>query len=192
MLVSGKGRRLHLGGAVVPAVVWCNRPSAGEVPDLQRLESASTNEPSTMNLDVDRDRLVREIEELALISDAPAPAVTRIVFTPTDLKARTWLIARCEQAGLVVRQDPVGNIFARWTGSDAIAPAVGTGSHIDAIPNAGRLMASSVCSEALRRYGRSVAADFVRSTLSNCSFLLRRSPHGLASAALAVGCSPEV
>jgi len=91
-----------------------------------------------MNLDVDRDRLVREIEELALISDAPAPAVTRIVFTPTDLKARAWMIARCEQAGLVVRQDPVGNIFARWTGSDAIAPAVGTGSHIDAIPNAGR------------------------------------------------------
>jgi ureidoglycolate amidohydrolase len=88
--------------------------------------------------EVDRDRLVREIEALAQISDAEAPAVTRIVFTPTDLKARAWLIARCEEAGLVVRQDSIGNIFARWTGSDAHAPAVGTGSHIDAIPNAGR------------------------------------------------------
>lgn len=91
-----------------------------------------------MNLDVDGNRLTREIEELARISDAEAPAVTRIVFTPTDLRARTWLIARCQEAGLTVRQDPISNIFARWIGRDAEAPAVGTGSHIDAIPNAGK------------------------------------------------------
>ena len=91
-----------------------------------------------MNLDVDRDRLVREIEELAQFSDAEVPAVTRIVFTPTDLAARAWLIARCEEAGLAVRQDSIGNIFARWNGADSTAAAVGTGSHIDAIPNAGK------------------------------------------------------
>jgi N-carbamoyl-L-amino-acid hydrolase len=91
-----------------------------------------------MNFRVDRDRLIGEIDELASISDAEAPAVTRIVFTPTDLKARAWLLARCQEAGLAVRQDPVGNIFARWAGSDTAAPAVGTGSHIDAIPNAGK------------------------------------------------------
>jgi ureidoglycolate amidohydrolase len=91
-----------------------------------------------MKLEVDESRLVSEIEELALISDAEAPAVTRIVFTPTDLKARTWLKARCEEAGLAVREDAIGNTFARWTGSDPAAPVVGTGSHIDAIPNAGK------------------------------------------------------
>jgi ureidoglycolate amidohydrolase len=91
-----------------------------------------------MNLKVDRELLVREIEELATISDAPPPAVTRIVFSPTDLKARAWLKARCEQAGLSVRQDPLGNTFVRWIGSDPNLPAVGTGSHIDAIPNAGK------------------------------------------------------
>jgi N-carbamoyl-L-amino-acid hydrolase len=64
--------------------------------------------------------------------------VTRIVFTPTDLKARTWLKARCEKAGLTVRYDAIGNTFARWNGSDPAAPVVGTGSHIDAIPNAGK------------------------------------------------------
>jgi N-carbamoyl-L-amino-acid hydrolase len=37
-----------------------------------------------------------------------------------------------------VREDAVGNTFARWNGSDPDAPAVGTGSHIDAIPNAGK------------------------------------------------------
>jgi ureidoglycolate amidohydrolase len=91
-----------------------------------------------MNLEVDRDRLSAEIEELAVISEAEPPVVTRIVFSPADLKARTWLIARCEEAGLAARQDPVGNIFARWSGSDPGASAVGTGSHIDAIPNAGK------------------------------------------------------
>ncbi len=91
-----------------------------------------------MKLHIDRDRLLSEIEALAAISDADPPAVTRIVFTPTDLKARAWLRARCDEAGLTVRQDAIGNTFARWAGSDAEAPAVGTGSHIDAIPNAGK------------------------------------------------------
>jgi len=91
-----------------------------------------------MKLEIDQHRLLSELDALAAISDAQPPAVTRIVFTPTDLKARSWLIARCEEAGLAVRQDPVGNIFARWKGREPVAPAVGTGSHIDAIPNAGK------------------------------------------------------
>jgi len=91
-----------------------------------------------MNLEIDPNQLLSEIEALAAISDADPPAVTRIVFTATDLKARAWLKERCEAAGLVLRQDAIGNIFARWSGSDPAAPAVGTGSHIDAIPNAGK------------------------------------------------------
>jgi len=91
-----------------------------------------------MKLEVDGTRLVSEIEELATISDAEPPAVTRIVFSSTDLKARQWLRARCEASGLSVREDAIGNIFARWSGSDPAAPAIGTGSHIDAIPNAGK------------------------------------------------------
>jgi N-carbamoyl-L-amino-acid hydrolase len=91
-----------------------------------------------VNLAIHPEQLLSEIEALAAISDAEAPAVTRIVFTPADLKARSWMKERCEAAGLVVRQDAIGNIFARWVGSDPGAPAVGTGSHIDAIPNAGK------------------------------------------------------
>jgi ureidoglycolate amidohydrolase len=91
-----------------------------------------------MNFEIDQDSLTSEMEELALISEAEPPAVTRIVFSPSDLKARAWLIARCEKARLKVRQDASGNIFARWAGTEANAPAVGTGSHIDAIPNAGK------------------------------------------------------
>ena len=91
-----------------------------------------------MKLDIDQERLVSEIEALAAFSDAEAPAVTRVVFTASDMDARAWMIARCEDAGLAVRQDAIGNTFARWVGSDPQAPVVGTGSHIDAIPNAGK------------------------------------------------------
>ncbi len=91
-----------------------------------------------MKLEIDQQRLNSEIETLAAISDAEPPAVTRIVFTPADLKARAWVISRCQEARLAVRQDAIGNIFARWSGADPAAPAVGTGSHIDAIPNAGK------------------------------------------------------
>src|ERR1700728_834335 len=91
-----------------------------------------------MSLTIDSAQLSREIDELAAISDAEPPAVTRVVFTPTDLKARAWLRSRCEAAGLAVRGDAIGNTFARWRGSEPAAPAIGTGSHIDAIPNAGK------------------------------------------------------
>jgi N-carbamoyl-L-amino-acid hydrolase len=91
-----------------------------------------------MKFEIDQQRLLSELETLATFSDAEPPAVTRIVFTPTDLKARARVMACCEEAGLAVRQDAIGNIFARWRGADPAMPAVGTGSHIDAIPNAGK------------------------------------------------------
>src|SRR5271157_4158692 len=95
-------------------------------------------ETAAKNIVINQQRLSAEIEELACISEAEPPVVTRIVFSPSDLKARAWMKARCEEAGLTVREDAVGNTFARWDGSEPGAPAVGTGSHIDAIPNAGK------------------------------------------------------
>lgn len=88
---------------------------------------------------VDIDTLMRELLQLAAISDCPepSPAVTRVVFTETDLRAREYLQSLYEAAGLAVRVDPIGNTFARWEGADGSAPAVGTGSHTDAIPHSG-------------------------------------------------------
>jgi ureidoglycolate amidohydrolase len=91
-----------------------------------------------MKLEIDKQRLMAEIEALAAISDAAPPAVTRIVFSSADQKARVWFLARCEEEGLIIRQDAVGNVFLRWMGFDPDAAAVATGSHIDAIPNAGK------------------------------------------------------
>jgi ureidoglycolate amidohydrolase len=43
----------------------------------------------------------------------------------------------CAATGLTVREDAVGNTFIRWAGTEPELAAVATGSHIDAIPNAG-------------------------------------------------------
>ena len=91
-----------------------------------------------MTLDVRQEQLTRELDELAQFSDAPAPAVTRIVFSKADQRARRWLKQLCVDAGLEVREDAVGNTFARWVGSSPELPAVASGSHIDAIPHSGR------------------------------------------------------
>src|SRR5579872_4733183 len=96
-----------------------------EIFDLQGLEPASAGQIA-MNLAIDSDRLHAEIEELAAITEAEPPVVTRILFTDADMKARAWMIERCKAAGLSVRQDAIGNTFARWNGSDPQAPAVGT------------------------------------------------------------------
>ncbi|GIW30912.1 MAG: Zn-dependent hydrolase [Meiothermus sp.] len=86
---------------------------------------------------VDQERIIRELEALAEFSDTPKPAITRILFTKPDLEARAYLKGLCEEAGLSLREDGLGNIFARWEGSAPDLPAVGTGSHFDAIPYAG-------------------------------------------------------
>ena len=87
---------------------------------------------------IDAERLAAAIDELASISEHPAPAVTRVLFSPEDLKARAWLEAKCREAGLTVRTDASGNIVARREGTDPSLPPIATGSHTDAIPNAGR------------------------------------------------------
>ena len=91
-----------------------------------------------MKIEVDAERLAEEIDALAAITDAEPPAVTRVVFTEQDLRARAWLKERCSDAGLTIREDAVGNTFIRWEGPRSDLPPVATGSHIDAIPNAGK------------------------------------------------------
>jgi N-carbamoyl-L-amino-acid hydrolase len=91
-----------------------------------------------MLLSIDQDRVAHELETLGGISEAPAPVTTRIVFTEADLRGRSFVKGLCRETGLVIREDAAGNTFARWEGEDRSIPPVATGSHIDAIPNAGR------------------------------------------------------
>ncbi|MGB6746043.1 MAG: hydantoinase/carbamoylase family amidase, partial [Terracidiphilus sp.] len=83
------------------------------------------------------DRLIEELQSLAQISEAEPPVVTRVVFGEADLRARAYVKKLCADAGLGVKEDAIGNTFARWEGSDPALAPIGAGSHIDAIPNAG-------------------------------------------------------
>jgi N-carbamoyl-L-amino-acid hydrolase len=89
-------------------------------------------------LTIDIQRLQGEIDELALITQAEPPVVTRVLFSEADLRGREFVKNLCHEAGLALRTDAVGNMFARWAGADDQLSAVATGSHIDAIPDAGR------------------------------------------------------
>ena len=117
-------------------------------------------------LGVDSAEIMTELDALARLSDAPFPAVTRVVYTPADLAARAFIKKRCNDAGLSVREDAIGNTFARWEGQEATLAPVGTGSHIDAIPHSGRfdgtvgVIGGLAAIRALKRAGfRTGAAD---------------------------------
>src|SRR6266567_625207 len=83
------------------------------------------------------DGIIAELQALAQISAAEPPVVTRVVFSEADMRARAYVKGLCADAGLSVTEDAVGNTFARWEGSEPALAPIGTGSHIDAIPNAG-------------------------------------------------------
>jgi len=87
--------------------------------------------------DLSIDGMIAELHTLAKISEAEPPVVTRVVFSQADLRARAYVKGLCAEAGLAITEDPVGNTFARWEGSEPDLAPIGTGSHIDAIPNAG-------------------------------------------------------
>jgi len=94
-----------------------------------------------MQIQIDENRLLNELKTLARFTHAEPPsegtAVTRVVFSPDDLRARAWLKDLATAEGFTIRDDAVGNIFIRWPGTEAKLSAVATGSHIDAIPHAG-------------------------------------------------------
>lgn len=104
--------------------------------DVDCPATASVNEiPSPV---VDPATVPAQLMKLAELSDTKSSAgVTRLIFTDSDIAGRAYVRSLMEQAGLLVRVDSMGNIFGRWVGSQPDLPAVGSGSHIDAIPNSG-------------------------------------------------------
>ena len=93
-------------------------------------------------LAIQQGRVNQELQELAGFTSIEqaegGTAVTRVVFTKDDLRARAWLKEIATADGFTVREDAVGNTFLRWEGLEPELPAVATGSHIDAIPHSGR------------------------------------------------------
>ncbi len=87
---------------------------------------------------IDARRLWQSLMDLAQIGATPKGGVRRLALTDEDRQGRDLVARWCRGAGLDLRIDAVGNMFARRDGTDATAPAVATGSHIDTQPSGGK------------------------------------------------------
>ena len=87
---------------------------------------------------IDRDRLWNDHMAMAEVGPTPGGGSCRLALTDEDKAGRDLFRSWCEAAGLGVRIDACGNIFARRPGTDADAAPVMTGSHLDTQPLGGR------------------------------------------------------
>jgi allantoate deiminase len=88
------------------------------------------------SLVADRDRLRALLDRFAELSE-PGPGVTRLAHTRLEREAHAVFAAHMTALGATVWTDAAGNTLAELRGADA-APAIGTGSHLDSVPNGGR------------------------------------------------------
>ncbi|WIW90507.1 allantoate amidohydrolase (plasmid) [Sphingobium sp. V4] len=84
----------------------------------------------------------------------------RAYLTPAYAAAQDSLATWMEEAGMTVRRDAAANLIGRYEGSDAGAPALLIGSHLDSVRDAGRydgplgIMLGVEAVAALHRAGR--------------------------------------
>lgn len=76
--------------------------------------------------------------EIAKIGATPLGGSNRQALTDEDRVGRQLFTSWCEDAGLVVRVDQMGNMFARRGGEDDSLPPVVAGSHLDTQPTGGK------------------------------------------------------
>lgn len=92
--------------------------------------------PATARIDIGR--FWTTIERSGEIGVGRPGGLSRLALGDADRQMRDEFVGWCRQAGLSVRIDGIGNIFARRAGlDDSLAPVV-IGSHLDTQANGGR------------------------------------------------------
>lgn len=84
-----------------------------------------------------QNRLDRTIQELARFGRTDG-GMNRFAYTEAEREAIIWLKAEFEALDLIVREDAVGNIFARYEGTESDLKPIMAGSHIDTVRNGGK------------------------------------------------------
>ncbi|QWA26297.1 Zn-dependent hydrolase [Streptomyces sp. JCM17656] len=83
-------------------------------------------------------RIQRRLDTFAALSEpGSGPGVTRLAYTALEREAHRVFAEEMRAHGLTVRVDTAGNTIAERTGTVPGLPALGTGSHLDSVPNAG-------------------------------------------------------
>ncbi|RIV28732.1 Zn-dependent hydrolase [Alicyclobacillaceae bacterium I2511] len=86
---------------------------------------------------VQADRLWKRLQELGDIGRDASGGVTRFSYSCDEWAAKERVRYWMQQAGLDTWEDAVGNLFGRREGTDAAAPAVWLGSHLDSVAHGG-------------------------------------------------------
>jgi len=87
---------------------------------------------------VKEDRLWQRHVDMAKLGGTPKGGVNRQALSPEDAAARNLLASWAKARGFSVSTDAIGNLFVRREGTDAKAPPVMSGSHMDSQPTGGR------------------------------------------------------
>ena len=90
------------------------------------------------NRRIDGTRLWDGLMRMAEVGATAKGGVRRLALTQTDAQGRALFRGWCEQAGLTVRTDMMGNMFARRPGRDPARAPVLFGSHLDSQPTGGK------------------------------------------------------
>jgi len=93
---------------------------------------------SMKNLRIDPDRLWDSLMEMAKIGPGIAGGNNRQTLTDEDAEGRALFQKWCEDAGMKMGVDTMGNMFASRAGSDPDALPVYVGSHLDTQPTGGK------------------------------------------------------
>jgi N-carbamoyl-L-amino-acid hydrolase len=94
--------------------------------------------PVQTNQRIDGKRLWELLMSMAEIGATAKGGVRRLTLTEVDKRGRDRFRAECEAAGLTVRVDAIGNMFARRPGRDPTRLPVLFGSHLDSQPSGGK------------------------------------------------------
>lgn len=90
------------------------------------------------NRRIDGKRLWDGLMQMASIGATPKGGVKRLALSAVDAEGRRLFRTLCEEAGLAVRTDTMGNMFARRAGRDPARAPVLFGSHLDSQPTGGK------------------------------------------------------
>lgn len=85
---------------------------------------------------IDAARIGHWIQRYAALSEG-GPGVTRLGYTDLERRAHELFAAEMSELGLSVTTDAAGNTIAELPGRSP-GPALGTGSHLDSVPQGGR------------------------------------------------------
>lgn len=98
------------------------------------ISNASTKQ---LCIDLNNQRLALRLAAIANIGVTEDGGSCRLGYSKEDRQAKELVKSWMKEAGLIVHEDAVGNVFGKLAGLDSCLKPVLCGSHVDTVPNGG-------------------------------------------------------